>query len=146
MPRFLMVEAPYYTDIAVFLRQGALRVLEKLNVDYDILQVPGALEIAPAINFAAQSEQKEKVDAFIALGCVIRGATSHYNIVCEQSASGITHLALNNNIAIGNGILTCENYTQALERADPSQKDHGGQAARAAFSLFNIKKEGLQHT
>lgn len=138
MPHFLIVEAPYYTDIAEKLRRGAIDALEAAGATHEIIEVAGALEVPPAVNFARKTCG---YDGYIALGCVIRGATSHYDIVCEQSAAGIMRLSLDHDLVIGNGILTCDSQQQAVERADPAQKDRGGHAARAALNLLKIKEK-----
>lgn len=136
MAHFLIVEAPYYADIAANLRQGAVQALETAGATHEIIEVAGALEIPPAINIARNAG---KYDGYVALGCVIRGATSHYDLVCDQSAAGIMRLSLDHELVIGNGILTCDSQQQAVERADPVQKDRGGHAARAALNLLTIK-------
>jgi 6,7-dimethyl-8-ribityllumazine synthase len=100
--------------------------------------VPGALEIPVAIAMAAASQQQ--FDGYVALGCVIRGETSHYQTVCAESARGLMDLALAENLAIGNGIITVENEAQAWERADVAQKDKGGDAARAALALATLRQ------
>lgn len=143
MAHILIVEAPYYEEIAGMLRQGAMQVLNASGATYETISVAGALEIPPAIAIAAQRKDTarpmDQFDAYIALGCVIRGATSHYDIVCEQSAAGIMRLSLDQQLPIGNGILTCDSQQQAIERADPKQKDRGGHAAHAALNLLEIK-------
>ena len=136
-PHILIVESPYYTQISEFLAQGAVDYLEAQGATYERLEVPGALEIPAAIKFAKVSEQ---FDGFIALGCVIRGETSHYDIVCEGSAGLLTQLSVDYDLAIGNGILTCENKDQATCRADPAQKNKGRDAAEAALKMVEIKK------
>lgn len=137
MTKALIIEAVFYDDIAKMLMEGATAALDKAGCDYDILSVPGALEIPAAMNFAASG--KDPYDAYIALGCVIRGETSHYDIVCGESARGIHDLAIRHNLALGNGILTVENMDQAIERADPSRKNKGGGAAEAALQMLDIK-------
>lgn len=139
MSKVLIIEAPYYEDIAAFLRQGAMAALEREKVGYDILSVPGALEIPAALKFSLDKDY----DAYIALGCVIRGQTSHYDIVCNESARGIYALVLAHDLALGNGILTVESKEQAIARADPAQKDKGGDAARAALAMLALKNQAL---
>ena len=135
-PQILIVEARFYEDIADMLAEGAVKALEAAGAGYERLSVPGALEIPAAIKFATLSR---KYDAFVALGCVIRGETAHYDIVCNESARGLTDLALRHDLAIGNGILTCENNEQAIVRADPAQKNKGAGAAEAALAMAAIK-------
>lgn len=135
MTKALIIEAPYYTNISDFLREGAVSALNKANATYDIISVPGALEIPAAINFSLI----KNYDAYIVLGCVIRGETAHYDIVCNESARGIYDLAIAHNLALGNAILTVENIQQAIARADPVQKDKGGDAARTALHMQGLK-------
>ena len=135
MTKALIIEAPYYTNISDFLRDGAINALNKASATYDIVSVPGALEIPAAINFSLI----KNYDVYIVLGCVIRGETAHYDIVCNESARGIYDLAIAHNLALGNAILTVENMQQAIARADPAQKDKGGDAARAALHMLGLK-------
>jgi 6,7-dimethyl-8-ribityllumazine synthase len=135
-PTLLIVKAPYYQHISDFLEQGAIEAIVEAGALFDRTEVPGALEIPLAIKMAAKTK---KYDGFVALGCIIRGETSHYDIVCRESASGLTFLALHEGLVIGNGILTCENEAQALERARPERKNKGGDAAKAAISLISLK-------
>ena len=136
-PHILIVESPYYTEISNFLAKGAIDYLNSKGATFERLDVPGALEIPPAIKFAKVSEQ---FDGFIALGCVIRGETSHYDIVCNASAGLLTQLSIDYDLALGNGILTCENKEQAIRRADPAQKNKGRDAAEAALRMIEVKK------
>ena len=130
----LIVSAPFYKDITENLKIGAKEVLSKFKIRYDEIDVPGALEIPTAINLT-----KKNVSGFIALGCVIRGETSHYESVCGNSSMGISKLGLEG-LCIGNGILNVENHKQAIARADPSGKNVGGNAALAALVLLQIKQ------
>ncbi len=132
----LIIEARFYDEINDMLVQGAQTVLEGAGVEYDVLTVPGALEISAALNFT-----KDKYDAFVTLGCVIRGETTHYEICCNESARGIYDLVLQHNLALGNGIQTVENKMQAITRADPAQKNKGAGAAEAALRMLEIKKK-----
>lgn len=141
MPHILILEARFYEEIADMLAEGAIEVLEKENATYERMAVPGALEIPNAIQFAALRENDNKFDGFIALGCVIRGETSHYDIVAGESARGLTDVALKHGLCIGNGILTCENREQANVRADKACKNKGAGAAHAALAMLKIKKE-----
>ena len=137
-PKFLIVEARFYTDIAEHLVSGAKQAFADLGAECDTVEVPGALEIPAAIHFAAL-EAPRYYQGFVALGCVIRGETTHYDYVCTESAHGLQQLALNQNLAIGNGILTVENRGQAIARADPAQKNKGKDAAVAAYRLYDLK-------
>lgn len=134
MARILIVEARFYEQFNDLLIAGARSVLVANGHDVEVLTVPGALEIPGAIALAAESEQ---YDAFVAIGVVIRGETYHFEIVAGESARAIMALTMDG-IAIGNGILTVENEAQALVRADPSQKDKGGEAAKAALALAEL--------
>ncbi|MGF1500660.1 MAG: 6,7-dimethyl-8-ribityllumazine synthase [Paracoccaceae bacterium] len=136
-PAVLVLVAPYYRGIADMQLAGARAVLAAAGAAEQVLEVPGALEIAPAIRFAAEARRFE---AYVALGCVIRGATTHYEIVCNESARGITLLGVQAGLAIGNGILTCETEAQAEERADPARLDKGGDAAEAALRLAALAR------
>ena len=137
MQKILIVQAPFYKKISEMLLAGAQAELQKNNVEFEIITVPGALEIPATIAIANQTK---KYAGFVALGCVIRGETTHYDYVCEESAHGLSLLALNHQIAIGNGILTVENEVQAISRADKNQKNKGGFAANACLEMVKIKK------
>ena len=136
MARFLIVEARYYDHLNDMLVTGARTALEAAGHEAEVLTVPGALEIPGAIALAAESGS---YDGFVAIGVVIRGETYHFEIVAGESARGILALTIDG-LAIGNGILTVENEAQALVRADPAQKDKGGEAARAAIALLGLKE------
>ena len=135
---FLIVEAQFYADIADAQLAGAKSALSAAGASFERISVPGALEIPVAIAMAAASEQH--FDGYVALGCVIRGETTHYDTVSSESARGLMDLAVAENLAIGNGILTVEDEEQAWERADVARKDKGGDAARAAVSLATLRK------
>ena len=138
--RFLLVCSPYYKDITNNLIKGASDLLETNSVDYDILNVPGALEIAPAIMLVLDKSLKNPFfDGFVALGCVIKGETYHFEIVANESSRTLSDLSLNYSIPIGNGILTVSNKDQAIKRSDPNQLNKGADAALACLSLINIK-------
>ncbi len=134
MANFLIVEARFYDEYNDLLIDGAKAALEAAGHTSEVLTVPGALEIPGAISLAAEDAQ---FDGFVALGVVIRGETYHFEIVAGESARGIMALTMDG-IAIGNGILTVENDDQARVRADPAQKDKGGEAARAAMALLKL--------
>ncbi|RJX66918.1 6,7-dimethyl-8-ribityllumazine synthase [Tsuneonella suprasediminis] len=137
MARFLIVEARFYEHLNDMLVAGARNALEAAGHAVEVLTVPGALEIPGAISLAAESGQ---FDGFVAIGVVIRGETYHFEIVAGESARGIMALTMDG-IAIGNGILTVEDEQQALVRADPQQKDKGGEAAKAAIALLDLQQK-----
>jgi 6,7-dimethyl-8-ribityllumazine synthase len=135
MSRILIVEARFYAHLNDMLIAGARGALEAAGHEVEVLTVPGALEIPGAIALAAEADL---YDGFVAIGVVIRGETYHFEIVAGESARAIMALTMDG-IAIGNGILTVENETQALVRADPAQKDKGGEAAKAALALLALQ-------
>ena len=134
MARFLIVEARFYAHLNDMLIAGAKAALEAAGHEAEVLTVPGALEVPGAIALAAESGE---YDGFVAIGVVIRGETYHFEIVAGESARAIMALTMDG-IPIGNGILTTEDEDQALVRADPSQKDKGGEAAKAAVVLYEL--------
>lgn len=136
MARFLIVEARFYDHLNDMLVAGARAALESAGHHADTVTVPGALEIPGTIALAAESG---RYDGFVAIGVVIRGETYHFEIVAGESARGIMALTMDG-IPIGNGILTVENEAQAIVRADPVQKDKGGEAAMAAVALLDLKQ------
>ena len=142
--KVLIVDANFYQDLAAELVRGAIAELEKIGVSYERLSVPGALEIPGAISLVSQGNDAKLFAGYIALGCVIRGETSHYDIVCGESAQGLSKLALDRNLAIGNGILTVDNWEQAWARASVLKKNKGRDAAIACLSLFEIKQRYLE--
>ncbi|MBH0113094.1 6,7-dimethyl-8-ribityllumazine synthase [Novosphingobium sp. YJ-S2-02] len=135
MARFLIVEARFYDHLNDMLIAGAKAALEAAGHEAEVITVPGALEIPAAIALADASDQ---YDGFVAIGVVIRGETYHFEIVAGESARGILAMTMDG-LAIGNGILTVENEQQALVRADAAQKDKGGEAAKAAIALYDLK-------
>ena len=137
-PHLLIVEARFYEDLANELVAGAIEAIEAAGAAYDRVSVPGALEIPAAIKFAHVGNAAQ-YDGYVALGCVIRGETSHYDSVCDESARGLQDLALQHNLAIGNGILTVENDKQAWARANRSDKNKGAGAAEAALVMAGLK-------
>ncbi len=136
MADILIVEARFYAHLNDMLIAGARAALEAKGHKVEVLTVPGALEIPGAIALAAEAD---RYDAFVAIGVVIRGETYHFEIVAGESARAIMALTMDG-IAIGNGILTVENEEQALVRADPAQKDKGGEAAKAALALLALQE------
>jgi 6,7-dimethyl-8-ribityllumazine synthase len=138
----LIVEARFYSHIANALLDGATAALDAAGANFERVSVPGALEIPPAIALAARSDKG--YDGFVALGCVIRGETYHFEIVSNESARGLMDLGVRQGLCIGNGILTVENEEQALVRASATGSDKGGDAARACLALINYRdKLGL---
>lgn len=137
MAKFLIVEARFYDHLNDLLIEGARAALAAAGYTVEVLTVPGALEVPGAIALAAESG---RYDGFVAIGVVIRGETYHFEIVAGESARGLMALTMDG-IAIGNGILTVETEMQALVRADPAQKDKGGEAARAALALFKLQSD-----
>ena len=138
--KVLLVCSPYYKDITSNLIKGASDLLESKSVSYNILNVPGALEIAPAIKLVLDKSSKNPFfDGFVALGCVIKGETYHFDIVANESSRALTDLSINYSAPIGNGILTVSDKDQAIRRSDPNQLNKGAGAALACLSLINIK-------
>jgi 6,7-dimethyl-8-ribityllumazine synthase len=135
--RFLLVEARFYPELNDMLLDGARKAVEAAGHKHETLTVPGALELPGAIALAARSG---RFCAFIALGVVIRGETYHFEIVSNESARGLMDLTLQG-YAIGNGVLTVEDKEQALQRADPRLGDKGGDAARAAVAIYNLREQ-----
>lgn len=135
--KFLIVEARYYDGIGQMLLSGATRALEAAGATWEVVNVPGALEIPAAIRMLTKSGD---FAGAIALGCVIRGETYHFEIVAGESSRAIMNLTVREMLPIGNGVLTVENEAQAIVRADPAQGDKGGDAARAAVTLYHLRK------
>jgi 6,7-dimethyl-8-ribityllumazine synthase len=141
MPRhFLIIEARFYPHISDELANGATAELENRGATYERRAVPGVLEIPSALAMAARAGG-DRYDGYVLLGCVIRGETSHYDIVANESARAILGYAVEHALAIGNGILTVENEAQALVRAGVDQKNKGAGAAAAAFELAALRSE-----
>jgi 6,7-dimethyl-8-ribityllumazine synthase len=136
MARVLIVEARFYEDISDALFEGAKAALDAAKVNFERVSVPGALEIPGAIALASRSG---RYVGFVALGCVIRGETTHYDTVCNESARGLMDLTIREKLAIGNGILTVENEEQAFERAWADRLDKGGGAAKACLAMIALR-------
>ena len=136
MAKFLIIEARFYDHLNDMLVAGAKAALKAAGHQVEVITVPGALEIPGAIALADEGGQ---YDGYVAIGVVIRGETYHFEIVAGESARGIMALTMDG-VAIGNGILTVENEEQALVRADPAQKDKGGEAAKAAMAMLALKE------
>lgn len=138
MTHILILSANFYTDISAELEAGAIAELEKQGCTYELLHVPGALEIPAAIGFALYPET---YDGFVALGCVIRGETTHYETVCDQSARGLMDIAIHQDAAIGNGILTVENEEQAWARARRNEGNKGRDAVIACLRMIELQRK-----
>ena len=136
MPHLLLVEARFYDDLADALLDGARTALDAAGATHETVTVPGALEIPAAIMLASETG---RYDGFVALGSIIRGETYHFEVVSNESARGVMALTLDG-LAIGNGILTCENDDQAWARARRSEKDKGGDAAKAALAMIALRE------
>ena len=136
MAKFLIVEARFYDHLNDLLIEGAKAALDEDGHRYEVVTVPGALEIPGAVAMAAETG---RYDGFVAIGVVIRGETYHFEVVSNESARGLMALSMDG-IAIGNGILTVENEEQALVRARPDQKDKGGEAAKAAIAMLALRE------
>jgi 6,7-dimethyl-8-ribityllumazine synthase len=147
--RALIVEARFYDDIQDALMEGALAELKAASVVHELVTVPGALEIPAAIAIAldAAENKGQPYDAVIALGCVIRGDTIHFEIVSMESSRALMDLAVARQIPLGNGIITVDTEAQAWARARAGELDKGGDAARAALAMLRIKRRltGLDH-
>jgi 6,7-dimethyl-8-ribityllumazine synthase len=137
-PHLLLVEAPYYAHLAAMLREGAERAVAAAGATCEIVSVPGAFEIPAAIALAARTVGR--FDGFVALGVVIRGQTTHYDHICAETARSLQDLMVRDGLAVGYGILTCENEAQALVRAAPDGRDKGGESARACLALVELKR------
>lgn len=142
-PHILIVEARFYDDMADALLEGATFALEHAGATYEVVTVPGALEIPAAIAMALDGDDNggTHYDGYVALGMVIRGETYHFDIVSNESSRALMDLAVSESLAIGNGILTVENDEQAWARARRSDKDKGGFAARAALTMIALKQK-----
>jgi len=135
-PRILIVTSRYYEQIAAELEAGVTEALDAADVEHDLLEVPGAFEVPGAIAMAAELEE---YDGYVALGCVIRGETSHYELICEQVARGLMDLSLAG-VPVAFGVLTVENEAQAKVRADRKQKNKGLEAARAVLRMVELSR------
>lgn len=137
----LIVEARFYEDIADQLAKGAIAVLDESGISYTRHSVPGAFELPAAIGFAVRAIESDAVpfDGFLALGCVILGETDHYEHICRETSHGLMNLALTHGLALGFGLLTCQNYEQACVRAAVDGKNKGAEAARACVRMMELK-------
>src|SRR6185503_9849621 len=145
--RILIVEARFYSDLADELLKGAVDALAAFGATWDVVTVPGALEIPGAIALAEEGGHRPAAaapyDGYVALGTVIRGETHHFEIVANESARGLMDLTIGKRLCIGNGILTVEDEAQAWARARPSEGDKGGGAARAALTMVALRRQLL---
>jgi 6,7-dimethyl-8-ribityllumazine synthase len=141
-PHLLLVEALFYKHIAADLRRGAERVVAEAGATCEVISVPGSFEVPVAIAMAAKAGAR--YDGYVALGCVIRGETTHYDHICNETARAIQQLGSRDGLAVGFGILTCEDEAQALVRASPAVdhggRDQGGRAVRACLALVELKR------
>ena len=140
MSKILIVQADFYKEISALLLEGAINKIKDSGYEYEVITVPGAFEIPAAIAFA---EESKKYQGYVALGCVIRGETTHYDYVCLESARGLNYLAFKQKLAIGYGIITVENESQAISRADINKKDKGGFAANTCIEMIKLKNRFL---
>lgn len=136
----LIVAATYYEDIGQALIAGATAAIEKAGGTVEVVEVPGAFEIPAAISLADRSPTSS-FDGYVALGCVIRGETTHYDYVCGESARGLQDLAIERGLAIGYGIVTVENRDQAWNRAAIGERNKGGDAAEAALAMIALRRK-----
>jgi 6,7-dimethyl-8-ribityllumazine synthase len=144
--RILIVEGRFYNDLADELLKGAIDAIEAYGAEHDVVTVPGALEVPAVIALADEGGHRPagvRYDGYVALGCVIRGETYHFEIVANESARGLMDLAIGRKLAIGNGILTVEDEDQAWARAKASEGDKGGGAARAALTMVALRQQLL---
>lgn len=149
-PHILIVDAPYYTHIVEDLVKGAASTLEAGGATWDRISVAGAFEVPITIRYAVQSMEElatgPRYDGYLALGCVIRGETTHYDHICEEANRALMQLCLEYKLAIGNGILTVENEAQALARAKADDKNKGGEAANAVLRQIEVQNHfGIHH-
>ena len=139
-PHVLILEARFYDDINDMLLAGVKDALDSAHATYEKVTVPGALEIPVALQYAATRRNGKLFNAYVILGCVIRGETTHYEIVSNESARGIMNVSIRHSLAVGNGILTVENRAQAIDRADKTRQNKGGGAAIAALNMLALKQ------
>lgn len=143
-PHIMVIDAPFYKEISALLVKGATEALDAAGATYEVFTVPGAFEIPGAIRLALHARGKDgapRFDGYVALGCVIRGETSHYDYVCGESARGLQELAIREKACIGYGILTVENKTQAMVRAGGPKSIKGKDAVDACLAMIALKRE-----
>lgn len=142
-PHILLVVAPYYSDITEQLVLGAVAELERAGATWERLDVTGAFEIPTAISITLAAQDRglrRPFDGYVTLGCVIRGETSHYDHICNETSRALMDLAITRHLALGFGVLTCENGEQARVRAAVDKKNKGGEAARACLKMLELKQ------
>ena len=140
-PHILVIEARFYDEIADPLLDGVRRVLKKAGATSELVTVPGILELPTSLKFAFSGRKRKTFAGAVVLGCAVKGETDHYEHVCRESMGGVTNVALNLNIAVGNGILTCPTWELAVARADPDGEDDvGGRAAKACLAMIELKR------
>ena len=140
MSHILILEARFYDELADSLLEGAKRALDKVGATYEVVTVPGSYELPAALKLAATSKT-HNYDGYVLLGCLLRGETSHYDLICDAIAHKFQDLAVDMDLAIGFGVLTCDTEEQAIVRADADRKDYGGNAARATLRMIELKKQ-----
>ncbi len=142
--QILIAEARFYEEIADTMAKGASQVLDQAGVAYTRMAVPGVFEVPALIRFAIRSMEVgaavQRYSGFIALGCVIRGETDHYEHICREATRALMEMSTTYSVALGLGILTCDTYEQAWERADVEQKNKGADAARACLTMMEHKR------
>lgn len=138
-PHIMIVQAIFYEDIAIDLETGAIAAIEAAGATHETFKVPGAFEIPAAIKFA-HATQERNFEGYVALGCVVRGETSHYDYVAGESARALQSLAIGHELAIGNGILTVDTMDQAIARAAPDGRNKGGDAATTCLAMIALKQ------
>jgi 6,7-dimethyl-8-ribityllumazine synthase len=141
-PHILIIEARFYDEISDDLLKGATKVLADAKVKFDVVTVPGILELPTAALFGMSPDRKsgQRYDGFIALGCAVKGETDHYEHVCAESMRGVQRVAVDLKAPAGNGILTCPTWELAQNRANPAEGDAGGRAAQACLRLIEVKR------
>ncbi|MBL8670221.1 MAG: 6,7-dimethyl-8-ribityllumazine synthase [Alphaproteobacteria bacterium] len=143
-PHIMIVTSRFYPEIADQLLNGAVAAIEKAGGAHEVFDVPGAFEVPAAVQMAVRSMDfvtgRRRFDGYVALGCVIRGETIHFEIVSQESARALQDLACRYTLALGNGILTVDTYAQAFERAAVDRQDKGGEAARACLRMIELKQ------
>ena len=141
--RVLIVEARFYEDIADNLAQGAIAALDAAGVAYDRLAVPGVFEVPAAIRRAIRrgGEGRFRYDGYLALGCVIRGETDHYDHICREASRALMDIAVQDGVALGFGILTCPNHDLAMERASVEKKNKGAEVSRACLAMMELDRQ-----
>jgi 6,7-dimethyl-8-ribityllumazine synthase len=145
MPHFLIIDARFYPELADELVKGASAELERLGATFERMSVPGVLEVPALLSMVIEADKGDDFDGFVLLGCVIRGETSHYDIVANESARALMDMTVDLGLALGNGILTVENGEQAWARARVTEKNKGGAAASAAWQMAALRRQlGLE--